>query len=310
MNLTPEALARAKAFISEQARPLEQRLYLYRCEGGAAGDVLGALAEFQNEEGGFGHGLEPDVRLADSSVIATTVALQILRDLGVGSEHQMVQRTMRYLLDTYAAEHKVWPIAPPNVDDAPHAPWWSGGSLADSFGSYMANPRAEIVGYLWDYSELAPDALREELTAAVLSWLHEQADTVEMHDLLCYARLAETRSLPDDLRRQMLDVLMKVADRAVTKEPSAWSGYCLKPLTLATSPASPFAEVLADAIELNLDYEIERQQADGSWAPNWTWGDAFPETWEVAKREWSGVLTLATLRTLSSFGRVAGSQAS
>ena len=38
---------------------------------------------FQNDDGGFGHGLEPDLRLAGSSVIVTTVALQHLRVLAL-----------------------------------------------------------------------------------------------------------------------------------------------------------------------------------------------------------------------------------
>ncbi len=31
---------------------------------------------------------------------------------------------MRYLMATYDSDHEVWPMTPPNVDDAPHAPWW------------------------------------------------------------------------------------------------------------------------------------------------------------------------------------------
>ncbi|MCK4793901.1 MAG: hypothetical protein KAV87_59795, partial [Desulfobacteraceae bacterium] len=80
--------------------------------------------------------------------------------------------------------------------------------------------------------------------------------------------------------------------------------YVLKPLHVATSPGSPFAGMLAAEVEANLDYEIERQDEDGSWAPNWTWGDNYPEVWPEAEREWRGVLTLKMLKLLRGFGRL------
>ena len=43
----------AKAFVLEHARPLERVVYRYHLEGGAAADVVAALAEYQNPDGGF-----------------------------------------------------------------------------------------------------------------------------------------------------------------------------------------------------------------------------------------------------------------
>ena len=44
---------RAKAFVLEHARPLERVVYRYHLEGGSAADVVAALAEYQNPDGGF-----------------------------------------------------------------------------------------------------------------------------------------------------------------------------------------------------------------------------------------------------------------
>jgi hypothetical protein len=150
MKLTKSAQAQAKDFIFTKGRPLEQALYNYHFEEGPATAVLDALAHFQNDDGGFGNALEPDIRMAQSSVLATTVALQILHQIGSDSQNSLVQGAMRYLMDSYEADNKVWPLIPRHNNDFPHAPWWhDDGNLRRNFGQFLANPRAEIVGYLF-----------------------------------------------------------------------------------------------------------------------------------------------------------------
>ena len=79
--LSVDAQERARAFIDTQGRPLERSLYAYHFEDGSAEAVLAELGRFQNDDGGFGHGIEPDLQTPDSSVLGTTVALQTLRSL-------------------------------------------------------------------------------------------------------------------------------------------------------------------------------------------------------------------------------------
>ena len=175
--------------------------------------------------------------------------------------------------------------------------------LAERWHGFKANPRAEIVGYLFEYPNLSPASLRKDLGEAVAVYLETFAEKVDTHELLCYVRLVQTPALPEPLRSWLLLRLAPVVDRVVAREPSAWAQYGLKPLWVAGSPDSPFAGQLAGAIELNLDYEIEHQGADGAWAPSWTWFGQYDETWPQAEREWKGVLTIKTLLQLRSFGR-------
>ena len=304
-KLTRKAQERAGAFVFEHARPLEQRLFSYHFQDGAAEDVLAELTDYQNPDGGFGRALEPDFRLPDSSAIATTVGLQILRKVKAGEDHPLVQGAIRYLLDTYDVERSAWPIIPGNADEAPHAPWWGyDDELPERWGGFLANPRAEIVGYLCDYSGLVPGDLLSDLVGETVSHLEGMPDKMEMHDLLCYIRLSETQALPEDVRTAIVRKLHRTVDCTVDRDPATWEKYGLKPLAVVDSPDSAFAPMLAREIDLNLDYEIEHQQEDGSWAPNWSWASTFLEAWEEAEREWKGVLTVKTLRALRSFGRL------
>ena len=57
--------------------------------------------------------------------------------------------------------------------------------------------------------------------------------------------------------------------------------------------------------EENLDYEIDRQAADGSWRPNWSWAEQDAEAWATAAREWAGVIAASTLSSLKAYGHLA-----
>src|SRR5260370_32062508 len=145
-KLSPATQTKFKRFMQDEARPLEKYLYLYHFENGALSDVLAALARFQNADGGFGHALEPDLRLQESSVIATTIAFQHFRELGIHEYSPLLRDSCRYLVDNYNADMVNWSVVPAIVDNAPHAPWWSyGGDISPSQG----NPRAGILCYLY-----------------------------------------------------------------------------------------------------------------------------------------------------------------
>ena len=305
VSLAQNAQNKARSFIETQARPLERALYSHHFVAADLEPVLAALAEFQNPDGGFGHGLEPDFRLPASSVIATTVGLQVLREVHASANHPLVQGAIRYLLDTYDAENHVWPIIPPTADSAPHAPWWGySENLADQWGGFLANPRAEIVGYLHEHASLVPPDLLDQLTLAQIDHLDEAQDQMVMFDLVCYLRLSETAALPEDVRELILPRIKKAADRLVARDPQQWRQYGLKPIDIIRSPDSPFIQGLEREIDLNLDFEIERQTEDGSWPPAWSWDDLHPEIWPIAECEWKGVLTLHTLKVLRDFNRL------
>ena len=300
-TLSGAALKRAEIFLGTHARPLEQALFATFLRDASAEWALVELAAFQNNDGGFGHGLEPDLQLSSSSILATTVALQHLRALQVTADHPLVVGAVRYLVGKYDGDALAWPFVPPQVDAAPHAPWWQ---YDDDLSQYLANPRAEIVGYLFDYAELVPAELCEKLLVTVIDFLENLSRKLTMHELLCYVRLVETESLPDDARHHMLSDLQPLISSGVETDPTRWDGYVLKPLMVAPLPSSLFAESLRNSIDDNLDFEIDRQQKDGSWAPNWSWGDAYPEAWLHAKRAWQGVLTVNMTKSLLAYGRV------
>lgn len=309
MKLSVASQGRAKAFMESKARPLERARYAFHFGGAGPAGVLQALAAFQNDDGGFGHGLEPDLCVSDSSAVATTLALQTLAQVSAPPENPMVGRAIRYLLARFDPQAEVWEVAPRTANDAPHAPWWhyDDHGQAERWGGYLLNPRAEILGCLYDYAALVPPDFLRRVSDSVMAHLEGLSGLKDMHEIRCCLTLAETPSLPDEFRRRLVSRLEAPVAQAVERDPAKWGKYCLKPagyMAVVRSPASPFAKLLAKEVELNLDYEIQRQHADGSWLPTWSWGGSFPEAWEQAKLAWQGILTVRMLRLLAAFGRL------
>lgn len=78
---------KARGFIYRNARPVDLARWRYHFEGGAREEVLTALAAFQNEDGGFGHGLEADSLNPNSCPIQTWNACEILRKSALRTVH-------------------------------------------------------------------------------------------------------------------------------------------------------------------------------------------------------------------------------
>ena len=130
------------------------------------------------------------------------------------------------------------------------------------------------------------------------------AGEIEKDSLECYINLYECKEVPAPLHSALDSAIPMWIDEIVERDPTKWTGYCLKPLDVIHSPQSRFYERFSSLIEINLDYEINHQCADGSWAPNWNWGGTYPEQWEIAKKKWTGVLTMQRLCILKEFDRI------
>ena len=61
-------------FVRQEARLVERRLFATLFEDADPHGVVDALRGYQNADGGFGHGLEPDKRCPDSLPLDVEVA--------------------------------------------------------------------------------------------------------------------------------------------------------------------------------------------------------------------------------------------
>ena len=64
----------AENFIWNTARLVDRHRYAFLFKDGPAGPVIDALRGYRNPDGGFGHGLEPDIRSPERQPAATLYA--------------------------------------------------------------------------------------------------------------------------------------------------------------------------------------------------------------------------------------------
>lgn len=301
--LSPDAFARARDFIKQTARPLEQVLFDFHFAGGSRDVVIAELAKFQNGDGGFASDLESDTRWSGSSPLGTMKALRILNEVGATDKDIHIQAAIRYLLVVFDGKKGLWHALPEAANSAPHASWWN---VSKDTGKCEVEspvfPTAAIAGYLQAYSTLLPSGFLEQITKSSLDFLSRSPAQMPMPNIEVLTELV--RSLPSQERIHAVPKLQTVLATVVVRDQRKWDSYAVQPLTFVHSPDSPFYADLADAIPANLDYIVSTQRDDGGWGLTWTWEKIDSTAWKSAEKEWRGVVTLENLEKLETFHRV------
>ena len=91
-----DAFEAGSRFLISQARLLERRLFAASFLGASATGVVDALRGYQNDDGGFGHALEPDKRCPASLPIDVETAFGALASVGA-VDRAMVTRACAHL---------------------------------------------------------------------------------------------------------------------------------------------------------------------------------------------------------------------
>ncbi len=291
-------LARAEHFFRLTARVLERRLFAYHFREGEAGPVETALDAYRNEDGGYGHALEPDLRGPASQPLHTARALRVLDAVG-RCGGQRVERLCRYLtsvstpdgaLPAVRTGRGVSPVAPSVtvVDDPP-------GELLVT-GPVVGLLHRNEVWHAWLFR--ATDFCWQAVESLEVPRPYEVEAAVAFLDAV--PDRTRARAAADRLGRLVRERRLAVLDPDRTgphpaghgpAEPRCPHEYAGDPRSLAR------AWFTDDEMARSLDLLAARQEADGGWparAARWAPAPAL---------EAGAAATLDALRTLRAYGR-------
>ena len=272
----------ARTFLHANGRVLERRRFAHLIDGGPKEPVLDAIRAFRNDDGGFGHAIEPDMRAPESQPVGVQTAMEILHELGVHDD-PMIRPAADWLRSVTRDDGGI-----PFVleTEAPHAPWWK-SSDASSVTQTAANAAAlHSLGVIHPWLESADEFLFARIAQIDASKVGE--DIGLGYDVLFSVHFLDAH--PDDARATAaLDALAPIptADPG-SEHPSA--------LDLSPRPGTRTRRFFD--VEPDLDALERAQQDDGGWRVAWPdWNDA-------AAVEWRGVATVNALSLLRANDRV------
>ncbi|MFW9846494.1 MAG: hypothetical protein ACFFD6_07090 [Candidatus Thorarchaeota archaeon] len=300
MILSRDNYLLAAEFVRNHARDLDRMLFSYKFEDSSKDDVLQVLSKYQNPDGGFGHGIEPDFRLKDSSPMATSVGLQYCEELDIDSEDTMASSAVKYLVSTFQSDGGYWPFTFLDVNEEPHAPWWHAEEIVAPSETKWPNPNAEIVGYLNKYAMHVPEETLNAINTRALANLESSKYIGGLiYDIICWNRIFPYLPKPlrlkarNKLKRTFLKVIPTMEE--ILREVRIFS--------LAPNPDSLLYRLFSDDVNILIFSEIGKQFPDGGWWPTWKW-DQYEEVWNVAKVEWAGKITVECLISLNSYNLI------
>lgn len=280
----------AAAFLAVHGRVLDRRVFQRLFADGAAGPVRDAVAAYRNDDGGFGYGLEPDIRSAASQPAAVEMALRLM-DATDAWDERLVGDAIDWLVTIAPAEGGTAFVLP-TVAQGPHAPWWTPpeGHPASLIQT------GQISGLL--YSRRLAHPWLDGATEVMWSGIEK---LTEPNGYEMFGVLAFLQHVPDSARAA--EAFERVGpllfERGlVALEPGA-AGEAQTPLDFAPLPGSIARAIFDEAtIEAHLDHLAGAQRDDGGWMFNWpAWSPA-------AEADWRGYLTVDALRVLAANGRL------
>ena len=294
---------KARALVYRNARPIELTRWQYHFEGGSKDAVLTVLSQYQNQDGGFGHALEPDSWNPNSSPIQTWEATQVLYNIDwQDATHPIVQNILRYLASGQEFNGKRWYGQIESNNDYPHAPWWGWKPYEEQ--SY--NPTACLAGFIVKFANKDGDLYK--LGCRIV----READTayrepVDMHTAMCYLKMwqyckqAEATDLIDldDLEQR----LRKQAKHIISQNKEAWkTEYVCTPIWFANTPESIFYADNKELFDYQCEYIVDYWENEPKDVP-WSW-DGYPEEFAISKNRLKVYDAIKHMLYLRNFGKI------
>ncbi len=285
--------------MARHARLLDRRRLALLLGTGSPEAVLAALAAYRNPDGGYGWGLEPDLRSASSQPGAALHAFEVFEDIAPATDPAAV--ALCDWLDSVSLPDGGVPFALPVPDPAGTAAWWAGApqdvsslqitAIVATVAHRAARHDPAIAAHPW----LA------RATAYCLGAAGEAAEAVEPPHALVLAfalrfldavhdTVPEAAGIIEGLRRFV------PADGVIPVQ-GGTPDEAIRPLDIAPEPGRPVRALFSwDSIDAELRRLAAGQQADGGWRVE------YAEFSPAGALEWRGHATVRALQVLQANG--------
>jgi hypothetical protein len=288
--VTWDTLRAAELFIMRNARLIDRLRFAHLFQNGPTEPIRSALRAYRNLDGGYGNGLDPDLRGHASQPAATELALRYLDELGP-IPAGLGTGICRYLVTVTNPDGGL-PRVRPNVRHTQSAPWWQ---QHQDFTSDLGLT-ALLAGYLHKHN--ISHTWRDNATAYCwkrINALH-WTDPRQAIGICAFLQYVPDRDRALRTTSRLHPMIRAVIDTDPRPNPHR---YVHTALDIATHPDHIARPLFTDAeIQRNLDFFEQTQRPDGGWDATW-------QHWDTAATlEREGMRTVQRLHVLCAYGRV------
>jgi hypothetical protein len=289
-------LAAVSSFMAKHARILDRRRFELLIGQADPSAVLAALRAYRNPDGGYGHGLEPDLRASESQPAAALHAFEVFAEVAPFTAPEAVE--LCDWLDSVALPNGGLPFALPIEDPGGSAPFWANAdpkvfslqitSIVAANANRVAAHDSAVAAHRWlaratSCCLAAIDALDAAPAAYELAFVVRFVDSVHDREAAAPALLARLAEfVPDDGRLRVSGGL---------PDETLW------PLDLAPEPGRPARAIVSEAsVAADLERLAGEQNEDGGWTVD------FQSYSPAAALEWNGYTTVRAVSVLRDNG--------
>jgi hypothetical protein len=286
-------LPAAISFMASHARSLDRRRLELLLDEGDADPVLAALDGYRNSDGGYGWGLEPDLRASESQIGGAYHAFEVFADVAPATSPRALE--LCDWLASVALPDGGLPFGLPVSDPTGSAPFWAQAdptvsslqlsAFVTGTAQRVAARDSAVAAHPWlaratDYCLAAIDAL------GAAPFAIELAAAVQFLDAVHGVR-PEAAALLERLGRHIpADGLVPVTQGA--------EGETMRALDFAPYPDRPARALFSqEAIDADLRRLADGKQDDGGWRVD------FRNYSPAAELEWRGYMTVRAMAILT-----------
>jgi hypothetical protein len=279
-------LAAARAFMAGHARLLDRRRFQLLIDEGDPDAVLAALDAYRNPDGGYGWGLEPDLRAPESQPGCALHAFEVLADANPATAKEAIQ-LCDWLLSVSLPDGGL-PFALPIADPAGCAPFWAEADPTTSslqITAYVAGAAHRVAAH---DPAVAEHPWLARATRYCLAAIEEIGDARQAIQLTASLQFLDAASDTQPEAAALIERLGElIPDSGLLPVEGGIEGETIRPLDIAPLPSRPVRALFrADLISAELERLAEQQEDDGGWTVD------FRSYSPMAALEWRGYATV------------------
>jgi hypothetical protein len=295
VGMTDVSLPAATSFLATHGRVLDRRRLDLLLGGGDPGAVLAALDGHRNADGGYGWGLEPDLRCAESQPSGAMHAFEVFAEVAPVTTPRAAE--LCDWLSSASRPDGGLPFAVAYADPTGCAPWWRDPDTTTS--SLQTTAQVAANAHLVARHDVA--VASHPWLARATRWCLDAIAALDeapfAYELLFAVRFLAAAAPVEPEADALLDrVAAFLPDDGVVPVQGGTATEALRPLDFAPDPDGAARRLFdGDVITAELHRLAGGQQADGGWTVE------FVSASPVAALEWRAYATVAAITVLRRY---------